>query len=329
MIPLLQVENLEVAFIEEHSQTICTDKVSFSVNPGEILCLVGESGCGKSITALSIMGLLSHKGHVIGGEILFEGKDLLQMKEKELDHLRGNEISMVFQDVMNSLNPVFTIGNQLVEIIRVHLKYDKKAAKEYAIQLLTKVGLPTPEAIFKKYPHTLSGGMQQRVMIAMALACHPKLIIVDEPTTALDVTIQLQIMKLLIKLREEYQMSIILITHDIGLVAEIADSVIVMYAGQCVEEAYVETLFDEPAHPYTQALLRSVPGIHDDKNKKLFSIPGTVPEKYQDIVGCRFAERCPYAVSECSKEQQYSEIKSGHLVRCHLKHVREEATFGA
>jgi oligopeptide/dipeptide ABC transporter ATP-binding protein len=329
MVPLLQVKNLDIAFEQDKNQTIATDKVSFSVNPSQILCVVGESGCGKSITALSVMGLLSHNGHVIGGEVFFEGKDLLQMNEKELDQIRGNKLAMVFQDVMNSLNPVFTIGNQLIETIRVHLGYDKKTATKYALELLKKVDLPNPEAILKKYPHMLSGGMRQRVMIAMAIACHPKLIIADEPTTALDVTIQLQIMKLLMQLREEYQMSMILITHDIGVVAELADRVVVMYAGQCVEEADVKDIFEKPAHPYTQALLKAIPGIHDDKNQKLLTIAGTVPERYQDIKGCRFAQRCPLACEACSGEQAFSEIESRHFVRCHLAVSAKEAVFGA
>ncbi len=324
MIPLLEVKKLEVAFIEDHKQTICTDKVSFSVNPGEILCIVGESGCGKSVTALSIMGLLSNTAKAIGGEVLFEGKDLLKMTDRELDKIRGNELTMVFQDVMNSLNPVFTIGNQLEETIRIHLGYDKKAASEYAIEILEKVGLPDPKAILKKYPHMLSGGMRQRVMIAMALACHPKLIIADEPTTALDVTIQLQIMKLLLELRKEFNLSIILITHDMGVVAELADRVIVMYAGQCVEEADVNSLFENPVHPYTQALLQSVPSIYGNRNQKLASIPGIVPEKYQNMKGCRFAKRCPYASPECANRQLYQKFDSQHKVRCHLAPTGKE-----
>lgn len=324
MIPLLQVNELEIAFEEDQQQIIGTDKVSFSVNSSEVLSIVGESGCGKSITALSIMGLLGKGIRVIGGEVIFEGKDLLQMKEKELDQIRGKELTMVFQDVMNSLNPVFTIGNQLMETIRIHLKYDKKRARAYAEELLFKVGLPDPKSILKKYPHMLSGGMRQRAMIAMALACRPKLIIADEPTTALDVTIQLQIMKLLKELGEEFEMSIILITHDIGMVAELADRVIVMYAGQFVEEASVDSLFENPTHPYTRALLQSVPGIYDDRNKRLVSIPGIVPERYQSIIGCRFAERCPYATEVCRKKQEYIEVVTGHMVRCHLSNRRKE-----
>lgn len=317
MEPLLQVEDLTIAFVEENTQTVVVDRVSFSVKSGEVLCIVGESGCGKSVTALSILGLLSPNATVLNGSIKFEGKDLLKMNEKEIDQIRGNEITMVFQDVMNSLNPVLTIGSQLTEVIRIHMGYDKNKAREYAVDMIRKVGLPDAEAVMKKYPHMLSGGMQQRVMIAMALACEPKLIIADEPTTALDVTIQLQIMKLLVELQKEFHMSIVLITHDIGLVAELADRVIIMYAGQFMEEATVYKIFEKPAHPYTRALLDSVPCIYDDPNKKLSSIPGTVPENYQKIEGCRFYGRCTYGVPSCKEIQDYSEIMEGHFVRCH------------
>lgn len=317
MEPLLKVEDLTVAFTEDKKQTVVVDGVNFTVNSGEILCIVGESGCGKSVTALSILGLLGPNARILKGKALFEGKDLFKLNEKEFDEIRGSEITMIFQDVMNSLNPVFTIGNQLTETIRIHMGFDRKNAKEYAIEMLKKVGLPDAETIMKKYPHMLSGGMQQRVMIAMALACKPKLIIADEPTTALDVTIQLQIMKLLADLQKEFHMSIILITHDLGVVAELADRVIVMYAGHFMEEAPVYKLFDRPAHPYTRALLKSVPRIDKDLNTKLESIPGTVPEKYQDITGCRFYDRCPYHVPACKEAQVYSLIEPGHFVRCH------------
>ena len=317
MEPLLEVKDLTIAFVEDNIQTVVVDKADFFVKSGEVLCIVGESGCGKSVTALSILGLLSPNAHIIDGSIKFEGKDLLKMNEKEIDRVRGSEVTMVFQDVMNSLNPVLTIGNQLTEVIRIHMGYDRKKADEYAIEIIKKVGLPDAKAIMKKYPYMLSGGMQQRVMIAMALACKPKLIIADEPTTALDVTIQLQIMNLLVELQKEFHMSIILITHDIGLVAELADRVIIMYAGQFMEEASVYQLFDHPAHPYTRALLESIPCIYDDPNKKLMSIPGTVPENYQEIQGCRFYGRCSYAVPACKEIQFYTEIKEGHIVRCH------------
>ncbi|NTV77883.1 MAG: ABC transporter ATP-binding protein, partial [Clostridiales bacterium] len=243
---------------------------------------------------------------------------LLTLSEKELDQIRGKELAMIFQNVMASLNPVFTIGYQLTETIKVHLGYDKIKAKSYAISLLEKVGLSEPESVYRKFPHMLSGGMRQRVMIAMAIACHPKLIIADEPTTALDVTIQMQIIKLLLELRKENGMSIILITHDIGLIAELADRVMVMYAGQIVEESSVDALFTEARHPYTQALLKAIPTIEGDKEKKLYAIPGTVPENYQEIEGCRFADRCPYTVGRCLEKQEYRNILDNHFIRCHM-----------
>ena len=315
--PLLQIKNLDIGFIRDKKLVKYTDKVSFLVNSGEIVCLVGESGCGKSITALSILGLLNNQGRVAGGEILLEGEDLLKLSEKELDKVRGRDISMIFQDALGSLNPVFTIGNQLMESIRTHMGYDKEQAKQHAISLLGKTGLSDAENVMKKYPHMLSGGMRQRVLIAMALSCNPKLLIADEPTTALDVTIQLQIMKLLLKMRDESdgRMGILLITHDLGVVAELADRVVVMYAGQCVEEADVHTLFAEPKHPYTQALLAAVPDIADDKERTLFSIPGTVPEDYHSMEGCRFAPRCPYA-DGCDCLGRMAEGSDGHVVKC-------------
>ena len=324
MKPLLEVNDLEISFFNGKRACKCTDSVRFSVQPGEILCIVGESGCGKSITALSILGLLGRQGRVTGGEILYQGRNLLDMREKELDAIRGSEISMIFQDILYSLNPVFTIGNQLTEVIRRHLHYDRSAARERAVELLERTGIPQPRIVMNKYPHQLSGGMRQRVMIAMALACKPKLLIADEPTTALDVTIQLQIMQLLRSLRDETGMAILLITHDIGVVAEMADRVVVMYAGQCVEEAAARQLLTSPAHPYTRALLAAVPGIHDDRNRRLMSIPGSVPEHYQDLTGCRFAPRCPYAAS-CSCCAQPCETTPGHRVRCCAPLLRRPA----
>ncbi|MDF2588568.1 MAG: transporter ATP-binding protein [Anaerocolumna sp.] len=316
MIPLLKVNDLEVAFLNNGSENKCIDKVSFDINAGEILCIVGESGSGKSVTLLSVMGLLGRNGKVLGGNVEFDGEDLLSKSEKEIDQIRGSKLTMIFQDSMASLNPVFTIGTQMIESMRIHLNMDKKTAKERAINLLEKVGLPNPSSIMKKYPHTLSGGMRQRAMIAMALTCNPKLLIADEPTTALDVTIQAQIMDLLKRLKDELNMSIILITHDMGLVAEMADRVLVMYAGQIVEEAKVYDLFKKPSHPYTKALLKSIPSIRDDENRELASIEGTVPEYYGDMVGCRFANRCPYAIEDCSMEQKLIETETGHYKRC-------------
>jgi oligopeptide/dipeptide ABC transporter ATP-binding protein len=292
---------------------------------GEIFGIVGESGSGKSVTSLSIMGLLGRDGEVADGKILFEDRDLLEMSDKELDEIRGNKLTMIFQDALTSLNPVFTIGNQLTESIMTHLKLDKKAARQRALELLHKVGLAEPEKMLKKYPFTLSGGMRQRVMIAMALSCNPKLLIADEPTTALDVTIQAQIMNLMRELQAELSMSIILITHDIGIVAEMADRVLVMYAGQIVEEAKVADLFRQPAHPYSQALLQTVPSITDGADRKLEAIPGIVPENYQNITGCRFADRCPYQEEGCKEAQQLVSAGSEHFSRCHLaKQVQEQ-----
>lgn len=329
MTPLLEVMNLRTIFDGDMGKTISVDDINFHVNEGETLCIVGESGCGKSVTSLSIMRLLGRGGEVVQGQILFEGRNLLELTEKELDEIRGNKLTMIFQDALSSLNPVFTIGNQLTESIRVHLKLDKKQAGLRALELLKKVGLAEPERIMKKYPFTLSGGMRQRVMIAMALSCNPKLLIADEPTTALDVTIQAQIMKLMRELQKELAMSIILITHDIGLVAEMADRVLVMYAGQIVEEAKVTDLFYQPAHPYTQALLKTVPDILDGADRRLEAIPGIVPENYQEITGCRFAGRCPYREEACGKEQEMLSVGTEHFSRCHLaKQVQKQLHTG-
>ena len=291
--------------------------VSFSVDPGEIVSLVGESGSGKSVTALSVLGLLSRQGRVTGGEIRYGGKNLAALSEEELDRIRGREIAMVFQDVMYSLNPVFTIGSQMTEGMRRHLGYTRDRARRESLRLLSRTGIRDGEQVMKKYPHMLSGGMRQRVMIAMALACRPKLLIADEPTTALDVTIQYQIMELLRSLRDKEGMAILLITHDMGLVAEMADRVVVMYAGQCVEEADTQTLLSHPAHAYTRALMQAVPGLHDDRSKRLYSIPGYVPQVYGDMAGCRFAPRCPHG-PDCPWRDagDMAEIAPGHLSRC-------------
>ncbi len=317
MTNLLEVEALEVAFSSGDREIKSIDRVSLEVNQGEILCIVGESGSGKSVTLLSVMGILAQNGKITGGRVVFDGQDLLSLSEKELDQIRGSKMTMIFQDAMASLNPVFTVGNQMIEAMRIHLNMDKKTAKERAQLLLKKVGLPDPSSVMKKYPHTLSGGMRQRAMIAMALACNPKLLIADEPTTALDVTIQAQIMELLKSLQQELNMSIILITHDMGLVAEMAARVMVMYAGQIVEEASVHDLFKKPGHPYTQALLKSIPSIRDKKERELMTIEGSVPEDYSEITGCRFANRCPYALESCRLEQHLLETEDGHRVRCH------------
>ena len=313
---LLEVKDLTTAFSADYGETVSVDHISFHVDEGETVCIVGESGCGKSVTSLSIMGLLGRGGAVKDGSALFAGKNLLELTEKELDELRGNRIAMIFQDPLTSLNPVFTVGNQITESIRTHMNLSKEEARERAIQVLAKVGMPDPEGTMKKYPHTLSGGMRQRVMIAMALSCDPDLLIADEPTTALDVTIQAQIMALLKQLRDESKMSMILITHDIGLVARMADRVIVMYAGQLVEEAPVKELFASPCHPYTKALLATIPSIYDEKDRVLESIPGIVPENYDKITGCRFADRCPYRRPECDQPQHDVIVNERHKAKC-------------
>ena len=313
---ILEVTNLEVEFSGDGGKNISVDHISFYVDPGEVVCIVGESGCGKSVTSLSIMGLLGRGGSVTSGRVLFEGKNLLAMTEKELDQIRGDRLTMIFQDPLTSLNPVFTIGNQMTESIRAHMGLGKEEAAVRALMLLKKVGLPDAAAGMRRYPHLLSGGMRQRVMIAMALSCSPSLLVADEPTTALDVTIQAQIMELILELKEELGMSVLLITHDMGLVAQMADRVLVMYAGQMIEQAPVLELFDHPAHPYTKALLRSVPGIMDRRDRVLESIEGMVPEQYDMITGCRFADRCPYRRDICGRPQTDRMIRHSHLVRC-------------
>ncbi len=313
---LLEVQGLTTTFRGDYGKNISVDHIHFHVDEGEVVCIVGESGCGKSVTSLSIMGLLGRGGTVTDGSVLFDSRNLLSMTEKELDQIRGNEITMIFQDPLTSLNPVFTVGNQITESIRTHMHLSRKEAAERAQMLLEKVGMPNARETMKKYPHTLSGGMRQRVMIAMALSCNPRLLIADEPTTALDVTIQAQIMKLLSELQKETGMSMILITHDIGLVANTADRVLVMYAGQIIEEASVKDLFEHPRHPYTRALLDTVPTIKDSSERELTAIPGIVPESYDEIKGCRFADRCRYRREECSRPQEDYEFGPGHKAKC-------------
>lgn len=313
---LLEVNGLTTAFTGDYGKTVSVDHIDFNVDEGEVVCIVGESGCGKSVTSLSIMGLLGRGGAVTDGSVLFDGKNLLEMTEKELDEIRGDRLTMIFQDPLTSLNPVFTVGNQIMESIRRHLHLSKEDAAKRAVSVLEKVGMPEAGAVMKKYPHTLSGGMRQRAMIAMALCCNPALLIADEPTTALDVTIQAQIMGLLKDLRSEIGMSMILITHDIGLVASMADRVLVMYAGQIIEEAPVDELFHAPKHPYTKALLATVPGIYDGADRQLVSIPGIVPENYDNIWGCRFADRCEYKRPECENPQMDYMFGDRHRAKC-------------
>jgi peptide/nickel transport system ATP-binding protein len=316
---LVEVKHMRTAFQTDQGEVVSVDDVSFELKPGETLGIVGESGCGKSVTSLSIMKLLGQRGRIRDGQVRFNGEDLTEAGEKRMREIRGNEISMIFQEPMTSLNPVFTIGHQLIEVIRLHMKMTKKEARAYAIEMLKKVGIPRPDVIIDDYPHALSGGMRQRVMIAMALSCKPKLLIADEPTTALDVTIQAQILELMKKLRKESGTAIMLITHDLGVIAEMADRVIVMYAGQVVEETDVYTLFDDPQHPYTKGLIGSIPHLNGDMEARLLSIPGTVPSLHQMPSGCRFQSRCTYAMERCSKEAPpLMSAGRGHQSRCWL-----------
>lgn len=297
------------------------EEVSFQLKPGETIGIVGESGCGKSVTSLSLMRLLGSSGFIKKGSITFNGKDLTKITEADMRQIRGNEISMIFQEPMTSLNPVFTIGNQMLELINLHLKLPAKEARAYAVEMLTRVGIPRASELIDEYPHKLSGGMRQRVMIAMALSCKPKLLIADEPTTALDVTIQAQILELMKKLRQESNTAIMIISHDLGVIAEMADKVLVMYAGQVVEEADVYTLFDDPKHPYTKGLMESIPHLEHDSDQRLFSIPGTVPTIHQMPQGCRFHTRCQYATEKCAHEKPPLlpiQPHSDHRVRCWL-----------
>jgi peptide/nickel transport system ATP-binding protein len=323
---LLSVRELKTYFYTESGAVPSVNGVSFEVKHGETVAVVGESGCGKSVTSLSIMGLVRSPGKIVGGDIRFNGQDLTTISEREYRKLRGNELSMIFQEPLTSLNPLFTIGNQLGEVILQHQQVTKEEAKQKGIEMLKKVGIPRAEQVYRSYPHQLSGGMRQRVMIAMALACESKLLIADEPTTALDVTIQAQILQLMRKLVKENDTAILLITHDLGVVAEMADTVIVMYAGQVVEQADVFTLFATPAHPYTQGLLASTPNIHAS-GEKLQSIEGTVPTYETMPKGCRFFPRCPYATEQCvHQEPPLMKTGRGQHVRCWLFEGKEAAS---
>ncbi len=314
---MLSVKNLQTTFHTDAGDVVSVDDVSFDLNPGETLGIVGESGCGKSVTSLSVIRLLGKNGRISSGSVEFEGQDLATVGEKEMRKIRGGKISMIFQEPMTSLNPVFTVGYQMMETIRLHMQMSKEETRDYAVEMLKKVGIPRAEAVVNSYPHELSGGMRQRVMIAMALSCKPNLLIADEPTTALDVTIQAQILHLMKALRQESGTSIMLITHDLGVVAEMADRIIVMYAGQVIESADVYTLFDHPAHPYTIGLMKSIPSIDLAETERLESIPGTVPSIYQKIEGCRFCNRCKYAQERCRKEPPtLVDQGDGHLSRC-------------
>ena len=313
---LLEVKDLRVSFFTPAGEVKAVNGISYDIDYGEVMGIVGESGSGKSVEAYSVIGLLQNPGKVIGGSITFDGEDVLAYDEKKMQDFRGNKVSMIFQNPMTCLNPVYTVGNQLMEALMCHQNISKADAKKRAMEMLELVGINNVEKRLKQYPHEFSGGMRQRVMIAMGLICNPKLLIADEPTTALDVTIQAQIMKLLKELQKETGMSMILITHDIGVVANMADRVLVMYAGQIIEEAPAYTLFTDPKHPYTRALLKTVPTIRDRAERKLFAIPGMVPENYDDITGCRFAQRCPYRREVCGLPQKNFVFEEGHRARC-------------
>ena len=314
---LLEVKDLKTYFYTDAGVAKSVDGVTFSVDRGKVLGIVGESGCGKSVTSLSIMRLVDPTtGRYEGGSILFDGQDILKLSEKEMQKLRGNKISMIFQEPMTSLNPVFTIGYQIEESLMLHKGMDKKVARQRAIELLELVGIPEAGKRVDEYPHQLSGGMRQRVMIAMALAGDPELLIADEPTTALDVTIQAQILDLLKELQEKLHMSIIFITHDLGVIAEMADEVVVMYAGEIVEKAATRDLFDDPKHPYTVGLMNSIPNINEEV-ERLKTLEGLVPNLYDMPKGCHFAPRCQYACPECEKEHiRLTELGGGRQVRC-------------
>jgi oligopeptide/dipeptide ABC transporter ATP-binding protein len=313
---LLEVRGLRTLFSGERGEVRAVDGVDLQLQRGRTLGIVGESGCGKSVTALSIMGLVPQPPGRVGGEVLFEGEDLLKLPAQRLRDLRGDQLSMIFQEPMTSLNPAFTVGDQVAEALLRHRNISGKEAKTHAIEMLRRVRIPSPELRVDDYPHQLSGGMRQRVMIAMALACNPKLLIADEPTTALDVTIQAQILELMRALRAELGTSIILITHDLGVIAELADDVIVMYAGQVIERCAVPRLFSEPQHPYTVGLLGSIPRLDLDQ-ERLSAIEGFVPDAAAMPAGCRFHPRCPFAVEKCFQEiPPLMKIKEDHYAAC-------------
>ncbi|MEK5161384.1 ABC transporter ATP-binding protein [Paenibacillus sp. FSL R5-0527] len=315
---LLEIERLSAHFTTEEGRIKAVDEVSLRILPGETVCIVGESGCGKSVTAMSVMGLLQGAGVEIGGRIKFGETDLLSLDKHHLRTIRGHEIAMIFQEPMSSLNPVLTIGEQMIEPMVLHLKLPKKEPRRRAVELIEQVGISRPEQIMNNYPHELSGGMLQRVMIAMAISCGPKLLIADEPTTALDVTIQAQILDMLRRIKEESNMAILLITHDLGVVAEMADYVVVMYAGKIVEEGEVTRLFASPKHPYTQGLLKSKP-LLGQRRDELFSIPGQVPNLLELTPSCYFHDRCAHCLDVCrTKEPVLERVGDGQKAACWL-----------
>lgn len=313
---LLDIKGLKTYFYTDEGVVAAVDGVDINIREGETVGIVGESGSGKSVTSLTAMRLTP--GKVVEGSITFDGKDIMSLSEEQMREIRGNQMAMIFQEPMTSLNPVFTVGDQIGEVVRIHMNYSKAQAKERAIEMLKLVGIPRPEQIVDEYPHRLSGGMRQRVMIAMAMACNPKLLIADEPTTALDVTIQAQILDLMRELKSTKGTAIMMITHDLGVVAEMCDRVVVMYDGKVVEESDVVTLFTNPKHPYTQGLMKSMPTLETEE-KRLYSIKGSVPAQGTLRIGCSFAPRCEFAMDVCSTHSPHlEEINSGHLSRCWL-----------
>ncbi|MGW8114363.1 ABC transporter ATP-binding protein [Caproicibacterium sp. NSD3] len=322
---LLEVKNLVTEFHMKRGTVKAVNNISYQVDQGEILAIVGESGSGKSVSSLSIMGLIRSPGEIAAGEIIYNGQDLLKLSQKEMQKIRGDKISMIFQEPMTSLNPVYRVGDQITESILTHMKISKEEAKKRAIKMLETVGIPSPADRFNDYPHQMSGGMRQRVMIAMALSCDPELLIADEPTTALDVTIQAQILDLLKQMRDKFHMAVLLITHDLGVVAETADRVLVMYCGQVVEEADVKELFEKPLHPYTLGLLKSIPRLEDESKEPLYMIKGMVPNPLHMPSGCPFSDRCERCMERCRKEMPELQEMNGHKVRCFLYDQKEEA----
>jgi len=320
---LLEVNDLEVKFKSSQQELKALKNISFSVKKGETVCIVGESGSGKSITSLSLMRLLPRNGQISNGSIKFKENDIVQETEKTLEKIRGKEISMIFQEPMTALNPTFTVGYQLKEPLVTHQRLSKSEAKKKSIIMLEKVGIPNPKEKLNVYPHELSGGMRQRIMIAMALSCEPSLLIADEPTTALDVTIQAQILNLIEELKQQMEMGIVFVTHDMGVVAEIADRVVVMYAGEIIENGDVKNVFNNPSHPYTQKLLASVPAI--DKEQPVEGIPGSMPSLEDHISGCQFHTRCPFAMEKCThKSPPFFDISSTHESKCWLLEVKNK-----
>lgn len=321
---ILELKNLSTHFTTKKEKVPAVDRVSLQIKKGEVVGIVGESGSGKSVTSLSIMKLVPNPpGEIVEGEIMFKGIDLTKTTEKKMKKIRGNEISMIFQEPMTSLNPLFTIGNQMCEAIRLHHKMKKKKVIEKSVEMLKLVGIARAESIVNEYPHQLSGGMRQRVMIAMSMACNPDLLIADEPTTALDVTIQAQILDLMKSLNDEQGTAILLITHDLGVVADICDRVVVMYSGQVVEQGTKREVLKDPKHPYTKGLIRSLPNLRK-KEQQLYSIPGTVAKPKLNHVGCRFAPRCEFAYERCFKENpDLYDIGEGRTSRCFLQDEKE------